>query len=341
MRYLSVVLCVVRWTSALADGGPSAADAELPGRPAETQPVPQAPAPAPAPPLVPAPSPAPAVAPVPATLPAPAGAATSVLPRETATYEVSFGLFGKVAQATLSFAPDVVATPGAPGGPVTIIRAQGTGDGAVLGFARTEKHIESAFDPATLAARSWTNARTSSGKLTVDGAVQNALGHVALLRKRTGEPDLAESFTRGTAILDPLSFLLRLRLTLPATMTRFEILDGRALWLAEVGAAVPDPEDATLLRIEGHLDPVYWNGTPDPKRTRQRFAMSFTRDAYHTPVRLVVPHGLGELRAELVRLERPHHEARAVFALNPFCRGAGSVVCRGLLPLWARVPTSR
>lgn len=319
MGHLSIVLCVVRWTSAFADSGMPAGDARPAVLPAQA---------GAAPPATAAVVPAPAVPPVP------------VLPKETATYEVSFGLFGKVAEASLTFTPEVVAAPGVSGAPPTIIRAQGTGDGAVLGFGRTEKHIASEFDPATLAARSWTNTRASGGKLTVDGAVQQALGHVALLRKRTGEPDLAESFTRGAAILDPLSFLLRLRMALPAATAHFEILDGRALWLAEVGAAAPDPEDATLLRVEGQLDPIYWNGTPDPKRNRQRFAMSFTRDPYHTPVRLVVPHGMGELRAELVRLERPQH-ARALFAANPFCRGSGSVVCRGLLPLWARVPTSR
>lgn len=336
MSHLSLVLCLIRWTTASADTGTPAPDAQAAGVTEEARADPSAAAPAP----VPATPPLPAPAALPLPAPAPPLAPSPLLPKETASYRVSFGLFGEVARATLTLAPEVVRTAEA-GAPTAIIRAQGTGDGAVLGFGRSEKQLESEFDPATLAARSWTNARTRSGRLTVDGAVQRALGQVALLRKRTGEPDLAESFARGAAILDPLSFLLRLRMALPQATTRYEILDGRALWLAEVGAAGPDPEDPTLLRVEGHVDPVYWNGTPDPKRSRHRFALSFTRDPTHTPVRLVVPHGMGELRAELVRLERPQQEARALFALNPFCRGAGGTVCRGLLPLWARRPASR
>jgi hypothetical protein len=298
----------------------AAPDAQVPGPAAEPQPA--APASPPAPPAPPAP-------------------AVPLLPKETATYRVSFGFLGEVARATLTYTPEVRTAAGGSDPPASVIVAQGSGDGAVLGFGRTEKQIQSEFDPAVLAARTWTNTRTSGGKLTVDGAVQSVPGQVALLRKRTGEPDLAESFARGAAILDPLSFLLRLRMALPEATAHYEILDGRALWLVEVGAAAPDPDDATLLRVEGRVDPVYWNGAADPKRKRHSFALSFTRDRYHTPVRMVVPHGMGELRAELVRLERPLNEARALFALSPFCRGGGSPVCRGVMPLWRRVPTSR
>jgi hypothetical protein len=276
--------------------------------------------------------------------PAPGGTPAVVpgLGPESATYRVSFGIFGEVARATVTYTPEAPPEGGGAGGG-RIVRLVGSGDGTVLGFGRTEKRIESEFDPATLAARRWTNVRSTSSQTTADGAVQATAGSLALLRKRTGQPDLPESFTRSVPVLDPLSFLLRLRLALPTTPTTCEILDGRALWIAALGAAHPDPDDATLLRVEGQMDPVYWNGSVDPERSRHTFSLFFTADRYHTPIRLVVPHALGEFRAELVRLERPQATGKtSLFAVSPACRSqSGRLLCTALSPLVSLRPISR
>jgi hypothetical protein len=213
-----------------------------------------------------------------------------------------------VAEATVSYAPAGGSPAGGAAAPAQLLRAVGAGEGTVLGFAKTQKRIESEFDARAFAARRWTSVRSSSGKTTVDSAEQAKAGTLSLLRKRTGEHDLAESFVRSAAVLDPLSFLLHLRMALPAAPTTYEILDGRALWLAHVSAARIDGDDPWLLRLDGKVDPIYWNGDPDKQRTSRSFVLYLKRDRFHTPARLVVPSGLGEFRAELVKLNRTDKE---------------------------------
>jgi hypothetical protein len=286
----------------------------------------------PSPPL-PVASPAPAAVLKPLAAEATPAAAPWML-KETASYRVTFGILGQVAEATLSFTPAA----GAAALPLAI-SAVGSGNGAVLGFGRTDKRIESEIDARTFVGRRWTNVRSSDGKTTADTGEQPKLGSVSLLRKRTGERDLAESFTRTATILDPLSFLLSVRMVLPAAPTKYEILDGRALWIAELSAACPDPSSPWLLRMDGKVDPIYWNGSPDPERKSRVFSLLVTRDRFHTPVRLVVPFGVGEVVAELVRLERPEADVLREFVGGLLCRvSPHHRVCRGISRPWEKSP---
>ena len=322
----------------------------------QAPPAPTAPAPpAPAAPSSSAPAPASPAAATPATAALAAGAPRAIravaarlavppavsrpaaFPRETADYRVTFGILGQVAQATITYTPDTTAGPMAG----KVVRAVGAGGGAVLGFGETQKRIESEFEPGSVAARRWTTVRSGGGKVTVDAAEQARAGSLALLRKKTGEADLTEGFTRNAPVMDALTFLFRLRTALPTAPTVYEVLDGRALWVARVSPAPPDPEDEKLLRLDGKIDPIYWGGSPDPERKSHAFSLFFTRDAYHTPVRLVVPSGLGEFRAELVRLERALPERDQVFARRATCaRFLGRAICGGILFPGPKRPTS-
>ena len=71
---------------------------------------------------------------------------------------------------------------------------------------------------------------------------------------------------RASAVLDPLGLLLRIRLA-PQTPTSFEILDGRALWIVTLSAARPTRDAPPMLRLDGRVKPIYWDGTPDKERT--------------------------------------------------------------------------
>ena len=327
MGYLSLIFwlprlpCALAASDALAPVDARASDAAK-SEPAVATPPPTAPAPPPVGPSQPAPV---------------AVAAAPWLPRETASYRVTYGIMGQVAEATLSFAPDAGPAPAAV---PPLIRAVGDGHGAVLGFGKPDKRIESEFDARTHASRRWTNRRASDGKTTYDTGEEPKFGSVSLLRKRTGEPDLAETFTRTAPVLDPLSFLLRLRMALPEAPTTYEILDGRALWLAEISAARPDPDNSGLLRLEGKVDPIDWSGGPDKERSSRSFVLYVTRDRFHTPVRLVVPFGLGEVRAEMVRIERPDTEWVKALVGRLLCGVCpGHRVCRGTGRPWPRAPT--
>jgi len=258
-------------------------------------------------------------------------------PRETADYRVTFGILGQVAQATITYTPDTTAGPMAG----KVVRAVGAGGGAVLGFGETQKRIESEFEAGSIAARRWTTVRSGGGKVTVDSADQPRAGSLALLRKKTGEADLTEGFTRNAPVMDALSFLFRLRTALPTAPTVYEVLDGRALWVAHVSPVRPDLDDEKLVRLDGKIDPIYWSGSPDPERKSHAFSLFFTRDAHHTPVRLVVPSGLGEFRAELLRLERAEPEQDQTFARRATCaRFLGRAICGGILFPGPKRPTS-
>lgn len=228
-------------------------------------------------------------------------AAGPCVAQETTRYRVTFGIFGQVAEATLSVAPHAAPVPA---GTPLLLHAAGSGSGNVLGFGKMDKRIETDFDARALGTRHWSSVKTKAGKTTSDTAEQAQPGALTLLRKRTGQSDLAESFRRTVPVLDPLSFLLRLRLAPPAAATVYEVLDGRALWLAKVSAARVDEASPDLLRLDGKFDPIYWSGGRDKERNSYTFSLFLTRDRFRTAVRLLVPYGLGEVRAELVQVER-------------------------------------
>ena len=342
MRYLALAL----WLASGPDLQPATQDPPAPPTPASpAQPAPAPSAPAPAIPAAATPATAAPTTGAPRAIRAiaarlavpPAVSRPAAFPRETADYRVTFGILGQVAQATITYTPDTTAGPMAG----KVVRAVGAGGGAVLGFGETQKRIESEFEAGSIAARRWTTVRAGGGKVTVDSAEQPRAGSLSLLRKKTGEADLTEGFSRNAPVMDALSFLFRLRTALPTAPTVYEVLDGRALWVARVSPARPDPDDEKLVRVDGKIDPIYWSGSPDPERKSHAFSLFFTRDAYHTPVRLVVPSGLGEFRAELSRLERAEPDLDQIFARRASCaRFLGRAICGGILFPGPKRPTS-
>jgi hypothetical protein len=305
--------------------------ARLPCLPVETDTSLPPEVPPPAEPSPAAPAPKAAVAPAaaeifsgaapPVTPPPPAGPSSQLQAKppilaETAKYRVSFSLLGEVAHANVTF------TPVAAGPTHMMVRASGTGEGAVLGFGKTKKQVESEFDMQTLKSTKWTMTRFTGDETVVDMTTQEKPGMVSSLRKRTGQPDQTESMSRATAVLDPLGLLLRIRLAPLHAPSSFEVLDGRALWIVRFAAARLTKEN--LLQLDGTAEPIYWDGSADKERTGRSFSIFLSNDIFRMPMRLTVPFGLGEVRAELFQVSRP---------------GTAEILVRSLLRRLRRVPT--
>jgi hypothetical protein len=250
-----------------------------------------------------APPPAPAPAPTPPPPPPPAVPAP--LSRlEHAQYRIGYGVLGNLGDIDLSLAP------GAAGEGLRLV---GSGHGSLLGLGQTDKRIESVVDPRSLLAQRWTSFRSSGGKVVTDIAQQPEPGKVAIVRRRPGKPDRPDNLKRAVPVLDPLTFLLRLRVTPPRAPESFEVLDGQGLWVITVQPAEVVPEGTgRALRLNGRAAPIYWDGSADDERSTHTFSVWLTDDAFHTPLRLVMPMGPGEVRAELVALWRTKKRPQAI-----------------------------
>jgi hypothetical protein len=246
-----------------------------------------------APPPPPPPPPAP---------PAPAKPVPAPLSREErAQYKLAFGILGKLGELSISVSP-------APNAPVKLV---GKAHGSLLGFGETEKRLEAELDPRSLAARRWTAVRTSGGKSVTDFADQLQPGAVTMLRRRPGKGDRPAALRRASAVLDPLSFLMRLRVAPPATPQTYEVIDGQGLWIITVAPARVEADGAgRALRLQGNAAPIAWDGHPDRERSTHAFTLWLTADEFRTPLKLVMPLAVGEARAELVGLSRGRTPAR-------------------------------
>jgi hypothetical protein len=235
--------------------------------------------------------------------PPPAPALASPLTREErAQYRIAFGILGQLGQLTISQSPA-----GADGN----MHITGQAHGSLLGLGETDKRLETELDPRALSARRWVAVRTSGGKSVTDFAQQPQPGMVAMLRRRTGKPDRPAALRRGGSVLDPLTFLLRLRVAPPAAPQRYEVIDGQGLWVISMAPTRTEPDGAgRALRLEGKADPITWEGTVDKERSSHAFTLWLTADEYHTPLRLVMPLAVGEARADLVGLSRGRTPSR-------------------------------
>jgi Protein of unknown function (DUF3108) len=256
--------------------------------------VPMAPAPVAAVPVV-APKP---VAPVPSALAQP----------ERARYRIDYGVL-EVGELEVAIA---AAVPGA-----AVVHADGHGAGGVLGLGHMENRIETDFDLARLDSRRWDNARSGSAGDLRDRGQQLGAGQVRLVRQRGGPAGVPETanVTLAGPLLDPLGFLLRLRVQPPGARPQdppqvLYVLDGQALWrvtIANAGRVAP-PENVApvpMIRLEAEAEPVRWDGAPDlAERHRRSFKLWLSDDEAHVPLRLEMPVGLADVVVALTDIER-------------------------------------
>lgn len=219
--------------------------------------------------------------------------------REAARYRISMGGVGALGELTVSL------TPGDSGS----VRATGAGRGSLFGVGSFERSVDAEFDPAR-GSRRWTSTRVNDGRTTVDQVQQDVPGVLHTVRRRTGRPDDAAVVSRQRPVLDPLGFLLRVRLAPPgAAPETLELMDGRALWVVTLAPARPGtlagPASPRTLRIDGEAQPVHWDGTPDTERSRRKFVLHLSADPFHTPLRMEMPVGFARVEVDLVALDRP------------------------------------
>ncbi len=247
------------------------------------------------PPASEAPPPAPPETATPAPMPIPAPPPPRpVQPTEAIRYRVKYGMLGDLGEIQISFAF-----------PGDAVRASGVGKGSLLGFGQVEKRLDSQLDVRGMPRR-WTSSRIQAGKTITDSIEQPTPGWIEVVRRRSGRPDEGHRFVRKQPVLDPLTFLYRLRNRPPQTAQAYEVLDGRALWLitVEPGQAATLDRNHAALMLRGRATPIFWDGQPDPERSARGFTIWLDNDRYRTPLRLVMPLPVGEVRVDLASIQR-------------------------------------
>jgi hypothetical protein len=270
----------------------------------EAPPPALAPAPAQVASLPPPPRPRPWLAPLPAPL----------AMRERARYRVDYGVLniGEVSLTIDGPGAGLGAPAGVDGGG-PLVRAAGHGAGSVLGLGRLESHVDAEFDAARLASRRWSSARRHDDESVRDVADQPRMGQLDLVRVSAGKPpQRRHALTAGPA-LDPVGFLLRVRVAPPPAGAPqvLHVLDGQALWRVTLASAGREPPADGVagpgaLRFEGRADPIRYDGSPDEGRDRQRrdFVLWLSDDAARVPLRFEMPVGIATLVVALTDLDR-------------------------------------
>jgi hypothetical protein len=181
-----------------------------------------------------------------------------------------------------------------------------------------EDRIATDFDLARLESRRWDNARSGGEGDLRDRALQTGTGHVDLVRERpdrAGAPETTSATLAGP-LLDPLGFLLRLRVEPPgagphAAPQILYVLDGQALWrvtIANAGRVAP-PENVApvpMVRLDAEAEPIQWNGAPDGggDRKHRSFKLWLSDDAARVPLRLEMPVGIADVVVALTEITR-------------------------------------
>jgi Protein of unknown function (DUF3108) len=280
----------------------------LPCLPVELGEPPPPSAPSPTRPL---PGPAPLMPP-PARLSAPPPPMPAPLAmRESAHYRVDYGVLsiGEIQLSVDGPLPGAAAGP-APARGETLVRAAGYGQGAIFGLGRLENRIEAEFDLRSLSSRRWTSARLADGQSIRDFAEQPQQGQIEMRRERAGAPVDSRRATFPGPALDPVSFLLRLRVAPPAPggSQVLQVLDGQALWRVTISNTSPPPTadgGPPRIRLEGRAEPIFYDGRSDPgERSLREFALWLSDDAARVPLRLEMPIGIGDLVVALVDVDR-------------------------------------
>ncbi|HVU52222.1 MAG TPA: DUF3108 domain-containing protein [Polyangia bacterium] len=224
---------------------------------------------------------------------------------ERARYRIEYGVI-EIGELEVAIAK---ALPGS-----VIVHADGRGTGGVLGLGHMESRIATDFDLARLESRSWDSARSGGEGDLRDRGTQRGAGRVDLVRERPGRAGAPEraSATLAAPLLDPLGFLLRLRVDLPAAGPQIlYVLDGQALWRVTIASAgrVAPPENVApvpMVRLDAEAEPILWSGAPDGsgEREHRSFRLWLSDDAARVPLRLEMPVGIADVVVALTELSR-------------------------------------
>jgi hypothetical protein len=196
----------------------------------------------------------------------------------------------------------------------SVVRAGGYGEGAILGLGRMQNRVDAEFDPQRLDSRRWTNARKNGDIAIRDLADQAKQGQIDLVRERSGAAvERQQALVMGPA-LDPVGFLLRLRVSPPGASGPPQVLyvlDGQALWRVTITnrGREPLPDSvirAPALRLQAQADPIHYDGSADPNgdRSQRLFTLWLADDPSRVPLRLEMPIGIADLVVALVALDR-------------------------------------
>lgn len=254
-------------------------------------------------PLPPPPPPPPAVIlPLPPFPPLP----VPVAMLENAHYKIGFGLLGQIGEIHTAIEDDHTE------GPARLVKVGGYGEGAIFGLGRMRSQVDGQFDAAVLGSRRWTAARWKDDQTITDVIDQPRPGTVSIERRRSGRVPEHQAAHLPQPTFDPIGFLLRLRIAPPAPgQTQvLQVMEGRALWRATLTTAgtqpLPDSAAGTsALRIDGRLDPIFYDGrSDDSDRPHRTFTLWLSNDAARVPLRLSVPVGIGDVVVELVEVQR-------------------------------------
>jgi hypothetical protein len=255
-------------------------------------------------PTPPAEAPPMLVAPAPPPPPPPRPAPASIAGREHTRYDVHYGPL-TIGEIHVSVAG---AAPGA-----GRVAAGGRGGGGLLGLGSMENIVATEFDLTRLDSRRWVDGR--KGKRTLNDHVdQPSPGQVAFSRDLL---DPARTIVRSAAtlpgpLLDPLGFLLRLRVAPPGAAPQvLYVLDGQALWRVTVTNAgrAPFPEAGlrvATLRLDAQAEPIRYDGASDVSddRRRRTFSVWLSDDAARVPLRLEMPVGVSDVVVKLAEIRR-------------------------------------
>jgi hypothetical protein len=225
---------------------------------------------------------------------------------ENAHYKVDFGLLGQIGEIRTAIADDHRE------GAARLVKVGGAGEGAIFGFGRMRSKVDSQFDLGGLGSRRWTAERWKDDQLITDIIEQPRPGAVNIERHRAGRAIERQSAHLPQPTYDPLGFILRLRIAPPAPgQTQvLQVMEGRALWRATLTTAgsQPLPDSAagiSALRIDGHLDPILYDGRADDgDRPHRTFTLWLSNDDARVPLRLSVPVGIGDVVVELLEVQR-------------------------------------
>jgi hypothetical protein len=259
----------------------------------------------------------PARAPEPVVVAAPARAVVVAAPAravgpaalaraERAHYRIDYGVI-PIGELELAIAR------GAPG--ATSVRAAGHGAGGVLGLGHMENQIATEFDLARLDSRRWVDARSGGDRDLSDSAEQPTSGDVTFVRELADAPRAPVTARARLAgpVVDPIGFLLRLRVAPPSAAVPqiIYVLDGQALWRVTVTRAgreliATDAAPAATVRLDAEAEPLFWNGTVDAAgdRHHRTFHLWLSDDELRVPLRLEMPLGIATVVVALTQLDR-------------------------------------